>query len=238
MKEEWRSVVGYEGLYEVSNYGRVKSLARVYSNGKVREEIILKQAEHMGYADVSLCKNSRARHWRVHRLVAMAFIPNPEGKDFIDHIDTNRKNNKVENLRWVTRTENRNNPISVKAYNDAIFREVIQYDVNGNLLNTFTSITKASNKTGVRISAIQHSCSGYTMTAKGFIWRYKEDAATVMEIVKQLKKPKTISRIVEAMVNGKKIVFDSMGKASKELNISRGILRAHNRLGYISWKFI
>lgn len=209
---------------------RVKSL--------VRKGRILKESPHFGYAHVTLCKNGAQKQWRVHRLVAMAFIPNPENKPFIDHINTVRNDNRVENLRWVTRIENRNNPISVKAYDEAILREVMQYDIDGNLLNKFASITEASKTIGVRISAIQQSCSGYMMTAKGFIWRYKEDADTVMGIVKQLKKPKTISRKVEALVNGKKIVFDSMGKASKELNISRGILRVHSRQGDVSWRLI
>ena len=238
MKEEWRSIEGYEGLYEVSNFGRVKSLAIMWQNGRVREERILKENLHFGYAHVTLCKNGTQKQWRVHRLVAIAFIPNPENKPFIDHINTVRNDNRVENLRWVTRQENYDNPISQKAQKESVARHVFQYDLEGNLLNIFTSITEASSKTGVRISAIQQSCSGYMMTAKGYIWRYKEDADTIMDIVKQNKKPKTVSRKVEALVNGKRVVFDSMGKASIALNLSRGILRTHNSSGDISWKLI
>ena len=238
MKEEWRSIVGYEGLYEVSNQGKVKSLERMRSNGLKCNERILKETNHLGYILVTLCKDGKQRQFRVHRLVAMAFIPNPENKDFIDHINTIRNDNRVENLRWVTRQENRNNPISVNAYDKAISRSVMQYDTDGNLLNVFASITEASKKTGVRICAIQHGCSGRTITSKGYIWRYKEDADSVMEIVARNKQPKTANRKVEARINGEIVVFESMGKAAKELNISRDILRAHNSFGNISWKLI
>ena len=117
-------------------------------------------------------------------------------------------------------------------------RQVLQYDLEGNLINAFRSITDASKKTGVRISAIHQSCSGHTITSKGYIWRFKEDATSVFEIVARNKKPKTAKRKVEAWLNGEKIVFESMCRAAKELNISRDILRVHNSFGNVSWKLI
>lgn len=238
MKEEWRSVVGYEGLYEVSNHGRVKSLAKMWLNGRRREERILKEFLHSGYVHVTLCKNGTQKQWHVHRLVAMAFIPNPENKDFVDHINTIRNDNRVENLRWVTRQENYDNPISQKRQKESVMRQVLQYDLEGNLINAFPSITDASKKTGVRISAIHQSCSGHTITSKGYIWRFKEDATSVSEVVARNKKPKTAKRKVEAWLNGEKIVFESMCRAAKELNISRDMLRVHNSFGNVSWKLI
>ena len=97
MKEEWKSVIGYEGLYEVSSCGQIKSL---------RKGALLTPHKINGYYVVRLCKNGKMKNHKVHRLVAIAFIPNPENKAFVDHIDTNRSNNRVENLRWVTASEN------------------------------------------------------------------------------------------------------------------------------------
>lgn len=117
--EEWRDIVGYEGIYQVSNIGRVKSLERVRCHGKKYKEKI--KCGHLinGYVVVMLFKNGKHKHCKVHRLVAEAFIPNPKNKPCIDHIDTNRANNKVGNLRWVTYRENYYNPLSLKAQRGA-----------------------------------------------------------------------------------------------------------------------
>ena len=229
MKEEWKSVIGYEGLYEVSSCGQIKSL---------RKGVLLTPYKINGYYVVRLCKNGKMKNCKVHRLVAIAFIPNPENKAFVDHIDTNRSNNRVENLRWVTRQENYDNPLSIKAQKEAVSRRVVQYDLNGNLLNVFSSITEASRKTGCGIAAIQQVCRGHTYTSKGYIWRYEEDADSVMDIVAKTLRCPTECHRVEAIVNGKMKSFVSMTKASKELGISRDILRRYNKLGDISWKII
>lgn len=111
---EWRSVAGFEGLYEVSNYGDVKALERlVMNNGGLqrKHERILKHTKE-GHCLVVLCKEGKTFPRLVHRLVAESFIPNPEGKPCVDHIDTDPQNNRVDNLRWCTQKENCNNPIS------------------------------------------------------------------------------------------------------------------------------
>jgi len=102
MQEEWRSVVGYEGLYEVSNMGRVRSLKEC----RGKSNIILKHNINNGYSHIDLYKNSSRQHSKIHRLVAQAFIPNPENKYDVNHIDSNRSNNIISNLEWVTRKEN------------------------------------------------------------------------------------------------------------------------------------
>lgn len=116
MCEVWKAIDGFEGLYEVSNKGRVKALERtIINNGGLqrRHEKILK-INYSGnrHGLVVLCKNSKTYSRLVHRLVAIAFIPNPENKPVVDHIDTDTHNNCVENLRWVTVQENCMNPIT------------------------------------------------------------------------------------------------------------------------------
>lgn len=116
--EEWRPIKDYEGLYEVSNMGRVRSLDReiITSNGKkihLKGKILKLQLNNSGYLFVGLNKHNK-KHFYVHFLVAKSFIPNLENKQFIDHINTNKTDNRVENLRWVTREENMNNPLTKK----------------------------------------------------------------------------------------------------------------------------
>lgn len=100
MIEEWKPVVGYEGMYDVSNLGKVR---RRYKTTPTR---LLKLSPHDGYLRAHLCRDNKARMWFVHRLVAEAFIDNPDGKPFVNHIDGNRSNNVVSNLEWVTMSEN------------------------------------------------------------------------------------------------------------------------------------
>jgi len=111
--EEWRPIVGYEGLYEVSSLGRVCSM----HGRKAQQRYIMKQKlTRYGYCEVSLSKDGNKRSILVHILVARAFIPNPENKDQIDHINAIRTDNRVENLRWATSHENHINPITIETY--------------------------------------------------------------------------------------------------------------------------
>ena len=110
-KEVWKPIRNYEGLYEVSNMGRVKSLERtVWVNGGSykKSERILKPQKVRGYLGVSLCKDAELKRYLVHRLVGQAFMENPEGFKEINHIDEDKTNNKVENLEWCNRSYNAN----------------------------------------------------------------------------------------------------------------------------------
>lgn len=114
--EIWREIKGFEGLYEVSNLGNIKSLARdVYTNGRLcyrKSERLLKPHKQRDHFSVVLCKDDKTYPRLVHRLVAESFIPNPDNKPVVDHIDTDPRNNKAENLRWVTVQENCLNPLT------------------------------------------------------------------------------------------------------------------------------
>lgn len=114
--EIWRDIEGYIGLYQVSNRGNVKSMARsvkVRSNGsKYNKSRILKQNNTRGYTQVGLSKKGNAKSYRIHRLVANAFIENPDQKKEVNHINEIRNDNRVENLEWCTRIENAHHTIN------------------------------------------------------------------------------------------------------------------------------
>lgn len=104
MKTIWKPIVGYEGIYEISNLGKVKSFKFWYGDGE--KERILTGYKNLGYMTVGLSKNCKTVNVLLHRLVADAFIPNPENKPYINHKDCNKLNNGVSNLEWVTHSEN------------------------------------------------------------------------------------------------------------------------------------
>ncbi len=157
MKEErWLPVVGFEGLYEVSSLGRVKSL-NYRSTGK--EEILSLHDNGKGYLHVDLCKNGKMYHKSVHRLVARAFIPNPENKREVHHIDGNTHNNCVSNLQWVTREEHRAEDKSKK---------VLCIETG----KVYESAIEAERQTGAWHQKISACCRGKQKTSKGYHWQY------------------------------------------------------------------
>lgn len=182
IEEIWKSIEGYP-KYEVSNLGNVRST----KNNK--ERFLKPQKDKDGYLIVCLYKNNIRKCCKIHRLVGQAFIPNPDNKPEIDHINTDRTDNRVENLRFVTPKENRNNPISLKKLrnkkykfssnvNNPKSRIVLQFDKDGNFLKEWNTMTEAEiYYTGKISTNISSCCRKKCKTAYGFIWRYKEEKA-------------------------------------------------------------
>jgi hypothetical protein len=156
--EEWLSVVDYEGLYEVSNYGRVKCL----SNSATRKEKILKpQIQRDGYNRVTLSKKGQKKRVPIHRLVAIAFIPNPLQKEQVNHLDADKLNNKLTNLQWATRKENIAHAIALglmKKNNKA----VIATHLDTGEQHQFESQSEASRKHCVSMNNIYNVLQGKT----------------------------------------------------------------------------
>ena len=114
MKEEWKSITGYEGLYEVSTYGRIRSLKRITIDGKHLQERFINGGEYPNhYKFVCLRKDGKNKNRLVHRLVAEAFIPNPGNCSDVNHIDGNKQNNNLNNLEWCTRSENLKHAVTI-----------------------------------------------------------------------------------------------------------------------------
>ena len=176
MSEIWKDIKGFEGVYQVSNLGRVRSLDHYASNGKVdilyRGKIRKTKFLPNGY-EVLLLKR---KTFYVHRLVAQAFIPNPENKCEVNHLDENKKNNRVENLEWCTKKENQtynNLHVRVGLKGRGVMRNnkpIAQFTLDGVEIARFVSAMQANKLTGVDFSGIRRVIRGEQKTAGGFVW--------------------------------------------------------------------
>ena len=174
MNEEiWRDIVGYEGRYQVSNMGRIRSLPVKAKTGKYKGGILVLMKDGCGYS----CVNLSRKMYKVHRLVAMAFIPNENNYPCVNHRDENKQNNAVDNLEWCSYKYNsnygtRNKRISENTHKK---RKITQYDLSGNFIKTWDSISEASKHYGVETTTICGCCAGRQHTSCGFVWRYAND---------------------------------------------------------------
>lgn len=175
--EIWKDIEGYEGMYQVSNYGRVKNLERYSYQGHLLAERLLSITHAAGgYCDVSLYKDGVREHKKPHRLVAEAFIPNPDNLPEVDHIDTNKDNNRADNLRWCTHQENHMNPLTRKLKHDINSKKVEMYK-DGVLIHIFESfddILRTSEKLfGVKLwpHYARHVIQGKRKDYKGYTFK-------------------------------------------------------------------
>lgn len=175
--EIWKNIKGYEGCYQVSNMGRIKSLSRKVWNGKTyfwtSERILRPGIDRDGYLLVNLSKNGKAKTEKVHRLVAKTFIPNPENKEAVNHIDEDPSNNKLENLEWATVSENNNHGWHNKRSSKSRSKAILQLSLDGEFLQEYQSATIAAKKLEMCRISISNCLNGRTSTAGGYKWRYK-----------------------------------------------------------------
>lgn len=182
-KEIWKDVAGYEGLYQVSNFGRVKRLSTFLADkrGKMYRRkgcilhlyVVHKRRTKTDRLVVHLSKCNRRKAVQVHRLVATAFIPNPGRKAEVNHIDGNASNNRVDNLEWATRTENMRHAFDVLGYSPRYPRKRVRCIETG---RTYPSMCAAARDTGISqadISRIVNHKAGRA-SAKGYHWEYAD----------------------------------------------------------------
>lgn len=196
MIEIWKDVVGFKGYYIVSNFGNVQSIDR-YVEGKLgslrfqKGVNMILQENKKGYLVVILHKHGYFYQKQVHRLVAEAFIENPYGLPQVNHKDTNKHNNCVENLEWITNYDNMQHAIKHNCFHDFTEKQlcsvkknlifanakrripIVQYDANWNIVNEYESVAKAAKENNLSDSHISQCCNGKRKSCGGYKWKRK-----------------------------------------------------------------
>lgn len=192
--EQWKSIDGYVGIYEVSNLGRVRGVDRVYmrKNGSPyrKKGTILKPClSNSGYLFVCLKNNNARSNCYVHRLVASAFIENPDEKKEIDHINGIKSDNRLCNLRWVSRSENLTNPICIAHRSGAnshfygktgahspVSKAIDQYTLDGVFVRRWESFAQLYRECRYDRGLLINTCRGRRKEAYGYAWKYADEA--------------------------------------------------------------
>lgn len=185
--EIWKDVVGYEGIYMVSSLGRVTILSKnkVFKDGRIRKYpprlLVANTKNKDGYCVSILTKNNKTKYLLTHRLVAKAFLPNPYNLPIVEHLDCNKNNNTVFNLRWCTQKINMNNPITIQNCKNVIRRrnnpnistKIVQL-LNGEVVNIYPSMREAE-RAGFNQGRIWLVCKNKAKTHNGFVWKTLTD---------------------------------------------------------------
>lgn len=192
MQEEWKSIEGYEGKYEVSNLGRIKSL--INNTGKKREKILKPRISKQGYLYLNLWRGSVAKSKKIHRIVAEAFCKKPTDAQCVNHINGVKTDNRAENLEWCTYSYNikhaykeklitptkgeKNGMYGVHGKDHPSSKPVLQFDLEGNYIKRWENCVEAGKCLGVNGNSISRCARGDRKKAYGFMWRYENDKNT------------------------------------------------------------
>lgn len=186
MQEVWKDIEGYEGAYRVSNLGHILSVRFGPKSNSVPvnpvSKIMRQSRSSSGYLHVQLYKNGKSSTKLVHILVAQAFIPNPENKPEVNHIDGNKNNNRVDNLEWSTKSENQRHAINIGLRQASpnigkigelskSSKPVLQYDLQGNFVKKWSSYADAARYYGCSYTSIGNCAHGRHKTCQGYMWR-------------------------------------------------------------------
>lgn len=174
--EIWKPIKGYEGLYEVNNWGDVRSLDKVvscrYGKKRTAKGQVLNPSLSRGYPQVVLSDKGVHKHFFVHRLVAEAFVPNPDNLPEINHKDENPTNPYWRNLEWCNHQYNINYGSRNAKSGMASSKAVAKYDINGTIIKTYKSIREASKDSNTSCQNICSVLKGRQKTSGGYIWKY------------------------------------------------------------------
>ena len=187
MEEIWKDIEGYEGLYQVSNLGRVRSLDQERTKPHPRNtsmvmhytqkgKVLKPKSDGVGYWQVCLWKDKKSKTIRVHRLVAEAFIPNPDNLPEVNHIDEDKTNPIVTNLEWVTKSGNMCHGTCGERMGRNHWKAIVQMDMDGNVIKEWPCAQHASKALGISHSQIIGVCKKHKGhdSAGGYRWKYKE----------------------------------------------------------------
>lgn len=188
MKEVWKDIDGWEGQYQISNLGRVKSLPKKLHRGMTKERIMKSTNNGSDYFIVGFRNGNRRKSYLVHRLVAKAFIPNPKNKEEVNHIDGNKQNNIYTNLEWTTKQENINHAwrtgLSSMEKLDVVRIKVDQFTEDGRYITTYNSMSEAEKATRASVGEIGKCCRGLAYHSGGYRWRFSDGTKQNIEPIK------------------------------------------------------
>ena len=234
-KEEWRPIAGYEWLYEVSNLGNVDSLNN-YRRKQKRLRMVV-SLDRNGYCQVLLSKKNKAKCYKIHRLVAMAFIPNPNNLPCINHKDEDKHNNFVyinedgsldlekSNLEWCTVKYNNNYGTRKKRLSEKISFPVIQLTLDGKYIKKFNSITEAAKATYSRCSDIGYVCRGKMEQTNGFKWMYVDKEKN--ELAKLFKKERN-----ERTIKNRNKGYEKHSRPVVQLSLSGDFIKEYRSVRF------
>lgn len=230
----WKKFIyeGQETDYSVSTEGEVRKDTTNY---------ILSQSSQQDYKFVGLIINGKQKRMRVHRMVALAFIDNPDNKPYVNHINGNRSDNNVENLEWVTPSENTQHAVDTGLFKSGRARAVIQYNLNGEQMATFESASEAARQTGGSQSKITMCCRRQRDSANDYQWRYYDDIQDVQKIEKKFITGKKVAQCDEEGNILK--IYPSFKEAARAVNgtssaISRVCSGTNIRHKGYKWKLV
>ena len=230
----WKKFIyeGQETDYSVSTEGEVRKDTTNY---------ILSQSSQQDYKFVGLIINGRQKRMRVHRMVALAFIDNPDNKPYVNHINGNRSDNNVENLEWVTPSENTQHAVDTGLFKSSRARAVVQYNLNGEQMATFESASEAARQTGGSQSKITMCCRRQRDSANDYQWRYYDDIQDVQKIEKKFITGKKVAQCDEEGNILK--IYPSFKEAARAVNgtssaISRVCSGTNIRHKGYKWKLV
>ena len=174
--EIWKDIPNYEGLYQVSNLGRIKSLERIDAIGNrlLKEKFLKPRLNNNGYYRVSLWKQSIEKFYYIHRLVFEAFNGQIPENMQVNHINEIKADNRLSNLNLMTRKENINFGTGIERRAKSKSKPVLQFDLNDNLIKEFPSLMQVYRELGFSFQYISACCKGKYKTADGYKWKYKE----------------------------------------------------------------
>ena len=230
----WKKFIyeGQETDYSVSTEGEVRKDTTNY---------ILSQSAQQDYKFVGLIINGKQKRMRVHRMVALTFIDNPDNKPYVNHINGNRSDNNVENLEWVTPSENTQHAVNTGLFKSGRTRAVIQYNLNGEQMATFESASEAARQTGGSQSKITMCCRRQRDSANDYQWRYYDDIQDVQKIEKKFITGKKVAQCDEEGNILK--IYPSFKEAARAVNgtssaISRVCSGTNIRHKGYKWKLV
>ena len=230
----WKKFVyeGQETDYSISTEGEVRKDTTNY---------ILSQSSQQDYKFVGLIINGKQKRMRVHRMVALTFIDNPDNKPYVNHINGNRSDNNVENLEWVTPSENTQHAVNTGLFKSGRTRAVVQYNLNGEQMATFESASEAARQTGGSQSKITMCCRRQRDSANDYQWRYYDDIQDVQKIEKKFITGKKVAQCDEEGNILK--IYPSFKEAARAVNgtssaISRVCSGTNIRHKGYKWKLV